>query len=314
MGRFEHLSQADPAEDRISFQSTFDRAYCVALEDRPLRKAAAMKHFREMGLSASLTLYLPKRGRHFPRAVWTSHREMARHALKSGMKRVLILEEDANFHIGAADLRNRLERAIQKLPPNWWGLFLGHFPLQIYPVGWGVARTRSAAAHAYLANTPLLEWLAEVEPMDPEIPVSPIGTSIDAAFANLPEMYALLPMVATQRAFGERRLDPKYDENGKRRSFLDPQRYRGWALSDGLRVAELVGLAGSPFHRLTLERFRQRSGQDLARAARELRQSGCFDEEWYLRTYTDVAEAGRLAFEHYVREGRKQGRLPRGIT
>jgi hypothetical protein len=312
VARFEHLSHDGPAQSRIAFESVFDRAYCVALEDRPMRKAAAAKHFRDMGLSGSLTFYLPQRGRHFPRAVWTSHREMARHALKSGMKRVLILEEDANFHVGAEDLKRRLDRAVAKLPLNWWGLFLGHLPLQLYPVAWGVARTRSAAAHAYLANTPLLQWLAEAEPMDPEIPVCAIGASIDAAFANLPEMYALVPMIATQRAFGENRFDPKYDEKGRRRPLLDPQRYRSWALSDGLRVAELVGLASSPFHRLTLERFRRRSGQRLARAARELRASAGFDEEWYLRAYPDVAESGRMALEHYLRDGRKEGRMPRG--
>jgi hypothetical protein len=312
VGRFEHLSQDDPGQSRFAFESVFDRAYCVALESRPKRKAAATKHFREMGFSGGLTFYLPQRGRHFPRAVWTSHREMARHALQSGMRRVLILEEDANFHVGAEDLKRRLDRAVAKLPRNWWGLFLGHLPLQLYPVGWGVARTRSAAAHAYLANTPLLQWLAEAEPMDPEIPVCAIGASIDAALANLPEMYALVPMITTQRSFGESRFDPKYDESGKPRSLLDPQRYRSWALSGGLRVAEVAGLVCSPFHRLTLERFRLRSGQELVRAARELRASGGFDEEWYLRTYPDVAESGRMPIEHYLRDGRKEGRLPGG--
>ena len=210
---------------RAGFPFNLHSTEPIALrQDRPLRKAAAMKHFREMGLTASLTLYLPKRGRHFPRAVWTSHREMARHALKSGMKRVLILEEDANFHIGAADLRNRLERAIQKLPPNWWGLFLGHFPLQIYP-------PNPAAAHAYLANTPLLTgWPSRA--MDPANPASPRSARRSMQLSPTCRKCTLCCRWSRPSGRSANVVHPKYDENGKAPFLLDPQRYRGWALSE----------------------------------------------------------------------------------
>ena len=310
MGQFIPLL-GDASLGPFADRSAFDGVYCVTLEDRPVRRAAAEQHLRAMGLAGVTTLFVAKRGRHFPRSVWTSHRDMARHALARGMQRVLMLEDDAEFHVGPAVVRRRLARALTKLPQDWQGLFLGHLPLQMYPIGWGVARTRSAAAHAYLANASLLEWLARTEPMDPEVPVSAIGASIDAALANRPNMYALVPMIATQRTSGESRFDPQSDENGRRRSLMDLQRYRPWALSHGLRIAEVLGLAGSPWHWLTLERNRRASGQALVSAARALRESGTFDEAWYLKTYPDVTAGGRLPIEHYLRGGQREGRRAR---
>src|ERR1700722_6860716 len=42
-------------------------------------------------------LYRPKRGPFSSLAIWTSHREVAREALRRGQARILVLEDDLNF-------------------------------------------------------------------------------------------------------------------------------------------------------------------------------------------------------------------------
>jgi hypothetical protein len=145
--------------------------------------------------------------------------------------------------------------------------------------------------------------------MDPEIRVcTTIGMSIDAAFANLPHMYALFPMIALQGFAGDHRIDPKRDAAGRRRSLFDFARYRPLLLFHGLRLAEAGGVLLSPLHWLTLEFFRRRSGREIREQARELRASGAFDQDYYLSTYPDVAASGRVPVEHYLRNGRAEGR------
>ena len=46
------------------------------------------------------------------------------------------------------------------------------------------------------------------------------------------------------------------------------------------------------------------------RAARQLKNSGLFDAEWYLREYPDVAKSGRSPAEHYLEEGYLRGYRP----
>jgi hypothetical protein len=105
---------------------------------------------------------------------------------------------------------------------GWWGLYLGHVPIQVYFVRGGLLRTRSGCTHAYLANQPLLNWLATTPPMGADVPTWPlIGQSIDSAMSSLPELYALFPMIARQRFLGDYRVDSSLDDRGRRRSFAD---------------------------------------------------------------------------------------------
>ena len=43
---------------------------------------------------------------------------------------------------------------------------------------------------------------------------------------------------------------------------------------------------------------------------RQLRRSGVFDKDWYLRTYDDVAKAGVNPERHFVMYGAREGRSP----
>jgi glycosyl transferase family 25 len=291
------------------FEPFFDAIYCISLKEQPERAAAAEQRLRRQGLAERLTFYRPARGTHTPRAVWTSHRAVAAHALDQGYQRILILEDDVRFRIGVRRMQSRLAASMAQLPTTWWGCYLGHLAMQMYFRGAHLVRIRAACAHAYIANTPLLHWLRESEPMDPEIRVCRwIGSSIDAAFANLPDMYSVFPLFAVQGFAGDHRIDPRRDAKGKRRFLLDPSRLRPLVLFRGMRAAEVFAVLLSPFHWLTLEAFARRSGRALSRKAAAIRRANAFDAENYLRAYPDVAASGRLPIEHYIRSGIAEGR------
>lgn len=293
------------------FAPFFDAVYCLSLQEQPHRTAAVVDLFHRLGLCANVTFLRPRRAKHLPRAIWQNHRAMACHAIDRGFRKVLILEDDADIRIGRDRLHARLAGAMPRLPEDWWGLFLGHIPLQAYPAGFRLLRARSGCAHAYIASERLLFWLAGTEPMDPEVPVChTIGFSIDAALANLPGMYAMFPMVATQRFMNDYRVDPRRDELGRPRKLTDLDRYRTFLICNMMHYAEAFAVLLSPWHWLTLEYFRKRSGQAFRRAAQAIRASNGFDEEWYLRTYPDIADSGRLPLEHYLVDGMREGRRP----
>ncbi|HWG05492.1 MAG TPA: hypothetical protein VG271_10800 [Beijerinckiaceae bacterium] len=308
-GRCEYCGSGERSN---AYKDYFDAVYCLSLREQPHRTAAMAELLHRLGLCNDSTLLLPSRAKHQPRAIWTSHRDIARHALDRGLRRILIFEDDAFIRIDEIQLRARLHEAMAQLPEDWWGLFIGHAPLQAYPIGLRLLRARSAASHAYVASERLLNWLAETEPMDPEVRVCrTIGASIDAALANLPGMYALFPMVATQRFMNNYRMDPLRDTEGHRRALTDKARYRTFLICHMMRVTEALALLFAPWHWLTLEYFRRRSGRALQREARAIRASKGFDEDYYLTAYPDVAASGRLPLEHYLVDGKREGRKPR---
>lgn len=232
-----------------------DAVFCISLKDMPERTRRAADHFHRVGLCRDVVFYRPRRGDNIPRAVWASHRAVASHALAQGFRRVVILEDDATFGRPWPFLARRLVAAMAKLPADWQGLYLGHWPLQGYFVRPTIMRARSACAHAYLAGPRLLQWLAATEPMSPDVPVWPgISSSVDGAFSNLPGMYALFPMIATQRFMGDHRRDRHFTPDGKRRGLLEKERYCAFAIFHLMRPAELVAALLSPLHRWTMQR------------------------------------------------------------
>lgn len=287
-----------------------DAAYCISLQEQPHRTVAASALFHRVGLCRHVMFYRARRGRHIPQAVWTSHHEVARHALGSGCQRAIVFEDDVWLSRPWERLARRIARALQRLPEDWWCLYLGHFPLKAYFVRPGLMRTRSGCAHAYLANKPLLRWLAETTPSDPAVPVwRRIGFSIDAAMAMLPQMYALFPMAAMQRPLGDHRVDPWRTAEGKRRSLLDPARYRDLVIQRGPRLAEIIAALLSPYHRRTFDAA-VADGYALARTAALIGASGLFNAGYYLAHYPDVARDGVNPLTHYLHYGASEGRWP----
>jgi hypothetical protein len=237
-----------------------DRIYCISLQEQPHRTAEAAAHFHALGICREVFFYRPVRGRNANRAIWESHRAVARDAIAKGCARILVLEDDVLFTRAWEKLVARMATGLRALPPTWWGLYLGHVPIQAYFLRPSLLRVRSGCTHAYIANEPLLDWLVTIPPMSPEAPMwRRIGQSIDAAMSSLPEMYALFPMVAVQRFLGDYRVDTRFDEHGNRRGLLDVDRWRYlFIFGAGARFAEIAAVLLSPVHRLTLEWARKR--------------------------------------------------------
>lgn len=233
--------------------------YCISLQEQPYRTAQAAAHFHALGLCRQVTFFRPKRGRNGNYAIWESHSLVAQDAVKRGYERVIVLEDDVFFYRDWNANVLGIRRALAAVPAGWWGLYLGHVPIQAYFVRLGLLRVRSGCTHAYLANRPLLNWLATTTPMGADVPTwALIGQSIDSAMSSLPELYAMFPMIARQRFLGDYRVDSRLDERGRRRSFTDVDRWRYLFIFRGARFAEIAAVALSPLHWLTLEWWRRR--------------------------------------------------------
>jgi hypothetical protein len=313
--RFEPISP-DPSCDFCSGRrqpATIDvgAVYCISLVEQPVRTARAAAHFHAIGLCRQVTFYRPSRAKNTDRGIWTSHRAVAQEALARGYRRALILEDDVEFRRPIAELAPRIDRALARLPPDWWGLYLGHYPLQAYFVARGLLRTRSLLTHAYIANAPLLDWLVTTQPSAPDVPTWPrTSVAVDSAMANLPAMYAAFPMMAVQEFLGDYRINSRIRSDGQRRKWTDVERWRNWAIFRGTLLAETLAIIYSPFHALTLERNIRRIRMGPSRNARAIRAAGLFDDEFYLKTNPDVAAADVDPLRHYLAHGASEGRWP----
>jgi hypothetical protein len=145
--------------------------YCISLQEQPHRTAQAAAQFHALGLCRDVLFYRPVRGCDTDRAIWDSHRAVAADAIAKGFARILVLEDDVLFTRPRETLVRRITAALCALPPTWWGLYLGHVPIQAYFLRPNLLRVRSGCTHAYIANAPLLAWLASTAPMSPQAPM-----------------------------------------------------------------------------------------------------------------------------------------------
>ena len=250
-----------------------DAVYCISLQEQPHRTAEAATQFHALGLCREVLFYRPVRGRDADRAIWDSHRAVAQDAVAKGFARILVLEDDVLFTRPRETIARRIAAAVRALPSTWWGLYLGHVPIQAYFLRPNLLRARSGCTHAYIANAPLIAWLAATPPKSPHAPMWHwIGQSIDAAMSSLPEMYAMFPMIAVQRYLGEPGAGAHFDERGHRGMLLDVARWRFFFIyGAGTRFAEAMAVLFSPVHWITLEwacrrvdRLARRAGTDPA--------------------------------------------------
>jgi hypothetical protein len=230
-----------------------DNAYCLTLSTRMDRQSEALGQISAAGLSAKTSFIIsePATGPK-PPAIFESHCQAARHAIGCGYKTVLILEDDATFIPHPEPPDDRVERTIGKLPPDWQGLYLGHFPLRAYFISSGLLRTSSGCSHAYLANRPLLDWLASLNPATDlkagRIKLNRlVGQGIDAALACRPHMYACFPMLVTQGRSPSSNINSRLDRAGNKRRILDKYRYSALAIRC-MRLAEWFAAGLSPLH------------------------------------------------------------------
>jgi hypothetical protein len=191
-------------KSRPALADTLDAIYCINIQEQPKRFADMTALFHREGMCGDVTFYRAKRGRFSTLAIWRSHREVAREALRRGQSRVLVLEDDLEFLRPWGSILKSIRKAEARLLAGWFALYVGHSPLQGFFVGPAVMRVSSSTTHAYVANKPLMDWLDATPPMDPYVPVRSrvIGYGIDAAFACLPGMFALFPTNSPENARG----------------------------------------------------------------------------------------------------------------
>ena len=186
--------------------SFLDAAYCISLQTRDDRTAQAIEEFHRVGLCRHVVFCRPtKEDRTAKKNIWSSHKVVAHHARVTRAKRVLIMEDDVVF---ARDLTPETVRevgeAMSRLPKDWMGLFLGHWPIWSYAAGAQTLRTSSLCTHAYIADKRLLRWIRRNPSFMRTERTGSLrerlrGRGIDAAFSLLPGMYAFHPMIAFQR-------------------------------------------------------------------------------------------------------------------
>lgn len=225
-------------------------AYCISLQHRDDRAAAAAAEFHRVGLCRHVTFYRPTR--HPGSAVagiWNSHRHVVRRAAKQGRARVLVFEDDVQIsrRLRPGTLR-RIAAAVEGLPPDWTLFFLGHWPLWAYPVGRRLLRVGSACAHAYIGSTRLMDWFDSTRSRKDADYTRLAGKGVDAAYAALPGAYAWFPMVAIQSAS---KSDHITWEAGRPRRKLKHlvtySRHRERLLSGLMPLSQYVVLALAPF-------------------------------------------------------------------
>jgi len=284
-----------------------DAVYCISLQEQQNRTQLVSEHFHKIGLCQHVTFYRPVRGKG-SLGIWASHRALAQHAVASGCRSALFLEDDIVFRRDWNVAAPKIGRALAELPEDWWGFYLGHLPWQAYFVRPNILRVRSTCTHAYIANARLLDWLTKTEPLDASVPVwERCRGSLDGALSSFPGMYALFPMVTVQRFLGDHRVSPYLDDRGRRRRWNDPERWRYYFIFHGAPVLQAVAVALSPYHRLTLEKYRRQVETQLNCNARLIREAGFRDNSYYLSIRQDVAALGIDALGHYLRHGASEG-------
>jgi hypothetical protein len=228
--------------------SFIDAAYCISLRERPDRAAAAAAEFHRVGLCERVIFFRPEKPANGVRvAIWQSHRAVAEHALRHGRTRVLVFEDDVMFARRIEpDAVRAIGEAMATLPRDWMLLYLGHWPLWGYFVRRNLLRCGSACCHAYIASERTLCWLRDNPP--DSVPIARIaGRCVDAAFARLPETYAIFPMLAIQRPS---RSDNVKAAAGRRKKklkhLITRSRHRELLLSRLMRPNELLIAALSP--------------------------------------------------------------------
>lgn len=261
------------AHGKSGFDWSFiDGAYCISLQNRVDRATSAAAELHRVGLCRTTLFHRPIKHATWPVAgIWEAHRAVALHALASGKRTVLILEDDVTF---SRNLRPRtvaaIGRALPSLPESWMLFYLGHMSRWAFMIKRNVLRVSSTAAHAYIASPRLLAWLRDRPFGTPGVErVRLAGRGIDSAYARLAGAYAWFPMIATQSASpSDHVVRPgKSLEIKKLKHFFTRTRYREMILSRAMKPAQYAAIAISPMYfgvsrvRSKVRRVMRRSGR-----------------------------------------------------
>lgn len=170
----------------------FDAIYCISLDSRPDRTAAARKQFALAGLEGRVEFLVVTRDEEDPaRGIYGSHQRCLSQGLAAGAQHILIFEDDVFFRDYSPE---RLREACRFLGDTgeWDAFFLGCLTSGSQPAGReAVVRVRyRCLAHAYALNRPFAERIAR-EPWR-GVPIDGLLHAVGGRF------FALRPMCAFQ--------------------------------------------------------------------------------------------------------------------
>lgn len=243
-------------ENHVFYDWSFAGAiYCISLADREDRTRSATAEFHKVGICRQLIFYRPERLDSSPiEGIWNSHREVARHAIAGGYTRALIFEDDVKFVRSLEPERvARIASSLRRLPADWQVFFLGHWPLRMKFLARDLVQTASGCCHAYIANRPMLEWLATSDYHVLKVTGrrNYIGKGIDSMFAGLDRAFATYPMIAIQSSSPSNHI--RATKQGKISAiehFVTRTRLRVWFLSRLMRPNEFaIGMWARLTHR-----------------------------------------------------------------
>lgn len=170
----------------------FDAIYCISLDSRPDRTAAAKKQFALAGLEGRVEFLVVTRDGEDPaRGIYGSHQRCLSRGLAAGARHILIFEDDVFFRDYNPE---RLSEACRFLSETgeWDAFFLGCLTSGSQPAGQeAVVRVRyRCLAHAYALNRPFAERIVR-EPWR-GVPIDGLLHAVGGRF------FALRPMCAFQ--------------------------------------------------------------------------------------------------------------------
>lgn len=177
-------------------------AVCISLKEREDRVAESTIQFHKLGLCNRVIYYRPTRDKKPARGCWESHRKIAKTARDFWkIKMVAVFEDDVLFADNIEPERiGSLGDKLEKLPKKWNAFYLGHWSVLALPKSKGVNRSVSFCTHAYIMNSPLMDWMVD-HPFD-NMPLPKILPSmfsgIDIHLSGKKRMYSMSPMIAYQ--------------------------------------------------------------------------------------------------------------------
>lgn len=177
-----------------------DAVFVINMQDREDRYQESAKRMHESGLCQVKIAahYRPVRSPFgFDEGCWTSHRCVAREALKLAQHdKVLVLEDDFFFDSNRTmeDIIAQVEKALNSLPAKWNRLLLGNISMFKIPYCPGVDRAMALLLHAQLWSEKGLQFMANFK----DWKITGI-VEIDGALAlGLTHSYNVTPNVAFQ--------------------------------------------------------------------------------------------------------------------
>ncbi|MCL1979471.1 MAG: glycosyltransferase [Proteobacteria bacterium] len=141
----------------------FDAIYCITLDSRPDRMAAAEAQFALAGLAGRVKFLVVARDEEDPaRGIYESHQRCLSLGLAAGAQHILIFEDDIFFRGCDHQLLDHACRFLQETN-TWDAFFLGCLTNGSRPTGQdGVVRIQyRCLAHAYALNRPFAERIAQ---------------------------------------------------------------------------------------------------------------------------------------------------------